>query len=110
VILPSKKALELGLQLHPEDATKGWCGDPSRGAALGRPGYHDHGYKGRLYYSKIRLNRGGYDNLGTYFGVGEPLYWVHNDECTVDFVIRAPSRKRARALILERYPNANVRR
>lgn len=79
-------------------------------ASLGRPSYNVEGFKGRLFYSKIRLNKGGYDSLGTYFGVGVPLYWVHSEDCTIDFVIRASSRQQARRIILMRYPDANVRR
>jgi hypothetical protein len=53
---------------------KGWCGNPSRGAALGRPTVMDapKDFSGRLFVSRVRLNSGGYDKNGTYFGHGPP--------------------------------------
>ena len=92
---------------------RGWCGDPSRGAALGRPTIHadnPESITGRLYLRKVRLDSGGYDTNGTYFGHGASLYWVANAEGTVDFMLRARNRKAARFVVLARYPNAKVRR
>lgn len=91
---------------------KGWGGDPSRGAALGRPKVKEAGkdYSGRLFLRKTRINSQGYDCNGTYFGVGEPLYWCANDEGTVDFMLRALDREDARKLVLQDYPKAKVRR
>ena len=113
---------------------KGWCGDPSRGAALGRPSIHDVSRPDlvtcRLYLRKIRLNDGGYDCNGTYFGHGAPLYWCSSgaefgvfdakapshdgggDWLTfeIDFMIRAPSREAAKAYVRDLYPNARFYR
>lgn len=90
---------------------KGWCGDPQRGAALGRPTYvGDRNYSGRLYLRRVRLNQGGYDRNGTYFGTGEPLYWCANDDLSIDFMLRASSRHLARASVIARYPNAKIRK
>jgi len=112
---------------------RGWCGDPSRGAALGRPSIHDVSRPDlvtcRLYLRKIRLNDGGYDCNGTYFGHAEPLYWCSSDgefgvfaklsdsyppgapshdwlTFEIDFMIRAPSREAAKAEVRSIYPNA----
>jgi hypothetical protein len=91
---------------------RGWCGDPSRGAALGRGSLHTDGdhFEGRLYLRCIRLNQGGYDANGTYFGIGDPLYWCASDDGDIDFMLRARSRNEARRKVLERYPHAKVRR
>jgi hypothetical protein len=91
---------------------KGWCGDPSRGAALGRVTIKDElkDYRGKLFLRHIRLNDGGYDRYGTYFGLGERLYWCANEELTVDFILRAPDRAAAIGEVLEEYPEAWVRR
>ena len=90
---------------------KGWCGDPKRGAALGRPtvkGPAD--FDGKLCLRCVRLCTGGYDVNGTYFGAGEPLYWYADEEGGIDGMIRATSREDARARVLRLYPNAKVRR
>ena len=89
---------------------KGWCGNPSRGAALGRPTVKgDSQYEGRLSLRRVYLS-GGYDSNGTYFGDGEPLYWYASEDTTIDGMLRAITRRKARAQVLELYPNAKVRR
>lgn len=91
---------------------KGWCGNPSRGAALGRPTVMDapKDFSGRLFVSRVRLDSGGYDKNGTYFGAGPPLYWVASEDGDIDFMLRANSREDARESALREYPNAKIRR
>lgn len=90
---------------------KGWCGDPSRGAALGRASCHADEpatWQGQLYLGAVRLD-GDYDQLGTYWGEREPgkaLFWVASADYEVDFVIEARSREAARAKVLKQYPCA----
>lgn len=87
---------------------RGWCGDPTRGAALGRPSKHSTvDWKGDLYLEPILLDEGGYDRLGTYFGIGLPLFWYASTDGTIDAVTRATNVGLARLHILNRYPNAN---
>lgn len=86
---------------------KGWCGNPSRGAALGRSDLRgDPDFDGRLYLRRVYLDSGGYDDLGTYWGLGEPLYWYASNDGSIDAVIRAPSRAAAKRQVMEDYPNA----
>ncbi len=89
---------------------KGWCGNPARGAAMGRPTIHQEPmeYAGRICVRKIHLNDGGYDCNGTYFGWGEPLYWYANHAGTIDGVIRAANRDAALREIRETYPVAAI--
>lgn len=88
---------------------KGWCGDPERGAALGRPSVHtEETFSDCIYLSRVRLNAGGYDKNGTYFGHGLPLYWAVSALGEIDFMLRAGSRADARRQVLVRYPNAKV--
>jgi len=91
----------------------GWCGDPKRGAALGRPTIHDapDTFCGRLVLRKVRLDSGGYDENGTYFGWGPPaLYWYASESGDIDAMVRADSREKAREKILEKYPSARFYR
>lgn len=97
---------------------KGWCGDPSRGAAMGRPtvtGKAD--YDGQIRLRRSYLDSGGYDRNGTYFGFGDPLYWYASDDGTIDGMLRATpaydskiSRADAREQVLAMYPKAKIRR
>lgn len=59
---------------------------------------------------KIRLNSGGYDSGGAYWGHGQPLYWAGSDCGTVDTYFRARDRAAARAEILARFPAARFYR
>lgn len=91
---------------------KGWCGDPARGAALGRPTIKEEArtFKGRLYLREVRIDFQGYDPNGTYFGLGNRLYWCANNNHSVDFMLRGEDRAAARKLVLEQYPSAKVKR
>ena len=91
---------------------KGWCGDITRGAAFGRPRIHDESaeFSGEITLRKVRLDQGGYDPNGTYFGIGRPLYWYANAEGTIDGMLRDDSRTGARAQVLAKYPKARVRK
>ncbi len=86
---------------------RGWGGNPSRGAALGRStrrGPED--FDGKLTLRQVRLDSGGYDQNGTYFGHGNPLYWYASDDGEIDGVLRAHDRDDAKAQVLKLYPRA----
>lgn len=96
---------------YKDNASKGWGGDPRRGAAVGRTTVlGDPGYAGSLLFRRVRLDSGGYDVNGTYFGAGNPLYWYASNDGTIDGVLRAQSRTEARMRVLAMYPKARVRR
>jgi hypothetical protein len=48
--------------------------------------------------SKVRLNRGGYDSRGRYYGTGKPLYKAEAEVCGKDreVHVRASSRTEAK--------------
>jgi len=91
---------------------RGWCGDPQRGAALGRPTIIEveKKFAGRVYLSRIKLIDFDYDVNGTYFGGGPPpLYWcaLHDAEegKDIDFMLRAETREDAKRQVLKLLPN-----
>ncbi len=88
---------------------KGWRGNPKRGAALGRSAIHDAppDFTGMLTVRRIFLTEG-YDENGTYFGDGQPLYWYASEGGEIDDVLRAGHFKQALQLIRERYPNVGT--
>lgn len=89
---------------------RGWCGDKRRGAALGRPtelGPYDGS---KLVLQRVRIDAGGYDPLGTYYGIGEPLYWCASEDGALDFTLRAASREAAKEAVRARVPGARFYR
>ena len=97
---------------YQDNDPRGWCGDPSRGAALGRATVHDAKPTAtvKLHLRRSYLDSGGYDANGTYFGQGVPLYWYANDERTVDAMTRAYTRQEAKDNIRQAYPTARFYR
>ncbi len=104
---------------YKDNDPKGWCGDPSRGAAMGRVGIiGPKDFAGRLCLRRVRMSAcGAYDSNGTYYGHGNPIYWYASDDGEIDGTLRAvPSwetkgtRANARAQVLALYPNAKIRK
>lgn len=63
----------------------------------------------RMYPNRTRLNQGGYDRYGFYWGIGQPLYHYFDDGDSkehVDGDIRADGRDHAKAKILAIHPEA----
>lgn len=95
---------------------KGWCGDPERGAALGRPSICDGEPEGKMTLRLVRMCSccGAYDENGTYFGAVDrwtsPLYWYADEGGNVDDVLRAPNRDTAKTQVLAKYPKARFYR
>lgn len=78
------------------------------GAPMGRP-YHlpaDNTQPVRLYLRKVRLNSGGYDNGGAYWGGPDNLYHAFNDEVEIDLYVRGDTRGQAMSEVLAEVPNA----
>lgn len=63
-----------------------------------------------LQIERIRLNSGGYTSFGRYFGQGDPLFHVTDDEGDVDFHVRAADRNAAKREVLRMYPQAKLGR
>lgn len=55
---------------------------------------------------RVRLDSGGYDSQGAYYGIGEPLYWAATDDGELDRTFRADDREHAKAQIRVIYPAA----
>lgn len=58
----------------------------------------------------VRLDSGGYDKGGAYWGIGMPLYWAGSDCGTIDMWCRAESREDAKARVLAKFPKARFYR
>lgn len=62
----------------------------------------DHPHK--FYLRRPRLDAGGYDPGGAYWGHGEPLWWACNEHETVIRFLRAPTRDRAKQILRDEFP------
>lgn len=60
----------------------------------------------KITLRRVRLDSGGYDSNGTYFGTGEPLYWAADDAGDYDATFRAADRNAAKAIVRETFPVA----
>lgn len=87
----------------------GWMGDPRRGASLGRassPAGNGETIVRKFTLRHVRLNNGGYDSGGTYWGLGPRLYWAASECGGISCYIRARDRQAAKDTIRNRYPGA----
>jgi hypothetical protein len=80
------------------------------GAPMGRTKPHhlqDDGL--RVHLCRVRLDNGGYDQGGAYWGLGQLLYHAYTDTETGTF-FRARSRDAAKAIVRETIPSAKFYR
>lgn len=85
------------------------------GAPMGRPGAHpgDDPHC-RLYVGRVRLDRGGYDSGGAYWGLGEPLWYIQGfDEfegmkTAIEDFARFQTKAEAIAFWRKQWPNARI--
>lgn len=85
----------------------GWCGDLKRGASFGRPSHAGAApASAKFTLQRVRIDSGGYDPGGAYWGIGAPLYWYATDDGEVSSYLRASTRTGAKAKIRAMYPDA----
>lgn len=62
----------------------------------------------KLNLQRVRLDSGGYDSGGAYWGAGEPLYRAADDNGLreVELFFRARDREHAKELVRAKLPNA----
>lgn len=65
-------------------------------------------FTGRVYVQHVRLNSGGYDSRGNYFGVGSRLYFVWDEDCIIEEYHRASDRADAVAIARDIFPVAKI--
>lgn len=87
------------------------------GAPMGRrESYGDRDYPYRFHLQRVRIDAGGYDDGGAYWGNGEPLWWaksVENEDdgvAPVTHFIRAKDREAAKGAVRDKYPKARFYR
>ena len=76
---------------------------------MGRPSIHsgvDPSATIKMYLRRVLLDDGGYDDNGTYFGHGQPIFWYADAEGTIDCTVRAKDRDGAQKRVRDLYPKA----
>ncbi len=58
----------------------------------------------KFHMVRVRLNNGGYNSNGRYFGIGTPLYYYYSDDNPLDGYVRGSDRETAKKRIREGYP------
>lgn len=93
---------------YSDNDPKGWCGDPMRGAALGRPTVL--GTPGGAITVRLSpLDRQGYDRNGTYFGDGQALFWYADESGEVDAMERGEDADDVAKALRERFQGTEVK-
>ena len=67
-------------------------------------------YTGKVSLRRERLNNGGYTKDGVYFGVGDRLYYMADDDGIHDHYFRASCREDAIEIGKVTYPNGKFRK
>ncbi len=79
------------------------------GAPMGRCSWNnicDQSFNGRFYLQNARLDRGGYDAGGAYWGIGKQVFLYRAADDSISGSLRAYSRKDAKLQILALHPDA----
>jgi hypothetical protein len=88
------------------------CTGSAMGRCSSRPGPCTPGAKFTL--TRVRIDAGGYDYAGAYWGKGPPLYRAFSDEGdgeeTQELFMRADDREDAKRQTVERFPGATFYR
>lgn len=79
-----------------------YCGDPRRGAAMGRSSIGEPVDK--VHLRKVNLDSGGYDNGGAYWGFGLPLFRCYSKDGKFDQFFRADNREYAKRIMRSHFP------
>jgi len=62
----------------------------------------------KWYLRRMKLNSGGYNSSGHYYGIGAPLYKATRDDDDEVVLIRARTRRLAIIELKARFPNAKL--
>jgi hypothetical protein len=83
-----------------------------RGAPMGRVGRLGalDRPEGKWTLQRVRIDAGGYDSGGAYWGTGTPLYWACSADGEAELFFRATSRDAAKAHVRRLYSLATFYR
>lgn len=74
------------------------------GAPMGRrDGHPGHEPEGKVSLQRVRIDSGGYDSGGAYWGAGGPLFWATDESGDYERFLRAASREAAKAILRDEW-------
>lgn len=79
------------------------------GAPMGRPSHNEFTVTesaAPFYLVRVRLDSGGYDSGGAYWGIGAPLYYYEGPLTDISGYVRGRTREAAKAAVREIHPLA----
>jgi hypothetical protein len=81
------------------------------GAPMGRPSVNQEDRDNpKISLQRVRINSGGYDSGGAYWGVGAPLWWAGSDGGEYSEWFRARDRQAAKDIVRHAIPGARFYR
>ena len=83
---------------HPYQTPSGWCGDPKRGASMGRTSDLSLDTTATLHLRRVPLDEGGYDPGGAYWGTPHDLFIAEVISSDIDNEEGATHYLRARSI------------
>lgn len=104
--------------LYRKNDPLGYCGEPKRGAAMGRgmtlPKAEELAKRIQpiqMFMSHIQLDSGGYDCCGTYWGGrrGYRYYWAHDREANLEVIVEGRTRKEASTELMRVLADHNIK-
>lgn len=100
---------------YAKHAPQGYMGDWTRGAPLGRPNIitlteADCAGPVEITIREIFIDTQGYDPEGAYWGIGDPLFWYHDDADAIDATVRATTIDEAEKEIRAQFPACVITR
>ena len=72
----TKRTISQRLGFTPENSS--WCGNPQRGAAMGRASRGNEPTSNKFFLCHLVLDQGGCDVGGAYWGHGLPIYYYRS--------------------------------
>jgi len=78
------------------------------GAPMGRREFYNPEYMAAARLFRVRLDSGGYDDGGAYWGLGEPLWCCMQRDHGFQVFFRASSRRAAAEYVAAEYPGLRL--
>ena len=78
------------------------------GAPMGRRESYHPEYRAAARLFRVRINSGGYDDGGAYWGLGEPLWCCMQRDHDFQVFFRARSRRAAAEYVAAKYPGLRL--
>lgn len=103
----SRRGADMGRHSSPGHRPDGSPWDPKD--RYGLRGFNEEAFAHprTFHLRKIGPDGDGYDEGGAYWGLGDPVWWAHDEETEANLYVRATSRDEAKRMVRAVYPNGS---